>query len=69
MPDLLLFLQRAENTPEVVINKDFDFESRLLDKNYYILKAADFLQEDILKYSNKLEILQKNCILPLIIYT
>ena len=53
-PDLLLFLQPAENIPEVVINKDFDFKSALFDKNHYILKTADFLKEDILEYSKRL---------------
>ena len=41
-PYLLLFLQPAENIPEVVINKDFDFKTALFDKNGYILKAAYF---------------------------
>ena len=53
-PDLLLFLQPAENTPEVVINKDFDFKSILFDKKHCILKAANFLREDILEYSKQL---------------
>ena len=52
-PDLLLFLQLAENIPEVVINKDFDFKSTLFDKNHYKLKAVDFLKEDILEYSKQ----------------
>ena len=49
-----MFLQPAENIPEVVINKGFDFKSTLFDKNHYILKAADFLKEDILEYSKQL---------------
>ena len=53
-PDLLLFLQPAENIPEVVINKDFDFKITPFDKKDAILKAADFLKKDILEYSKQL---------------
>ena len=41
-PDLLLFLQPAENIPEVVINKEFDF------------KITPFDKKDILEYSKQL---------------
>ena len=52
--DFRLFLQPAENILEVVINKDFDFKNTLFDKNHHILKAADFLKENILEYSKQL---------------
>ena len=48
-----MLLQPAENIPEIVINKDFDFKSTLFDKNLYISKAADFLKEDTLEYSKQ----------------
>ena len=49
-----MLLQPAENIAEVVVNKDFDFQITLFDKNHSILKTADFLKEDILEYSKQL---------------
>ena len=60
-PDLLLFLQSAEDIPEIVINKDFDFKSTLFHKNHYILKEADFLKEDSLEYSKQLGDTTEEC--------
>ena len=60
-PDLLLFLQPAENIPEVVINKDFHFKIRLFDKSQSISKAVAFLKEHILEYSKQ----RKNDLLPI----
>ena len=37
-----------------MINKDFDFKITPFDKKHSILKAADFLKEDILEYSKQL---------------
>lgn len=51
-----MFFQSIYHLPEIVVSKDTTLEENidtLVDKRAYINKAAEYVREDIIRFSNE----------------